>query len=71
MSVSKPEYERVVEYAKHRSWLVGQDRYDVVPRPDRVVWKKNGEVITYDELPPLVKDFLNRRAAEIAPLLAH
>lgn len=68
----KPEYARIIEYAKHRSFfLPGGDRWDLVPAADHVTWKKNGRAASYADVPALIKDLLGRLHVEIAPLWAH
>jgi hypothetical protein len=64
----KPEYVRIVEYAKQRLWIIGGDRYVLTPLADRVVWTKNGAPLA--AAPAEIMDFMEQHDPATAALLA-
>jgi hypothetical protein len=56
----KQQYQPVVEYAKHRLWVIDGDRYELWPLSNRLNLRKNGEEISLSQMPKMIREFLHR-----------
>lgn len=56
----KEQYQPVVEYAKHRLWVIDGDRYELWPLSNRMIFIKNNEEIAFKMVPPIIRRFLHR-----------
>ncbi|APS00238.1 hypothetical protein BCY86_05735 [Pajaroellobacter abortibovis] len=50
----KPKYEMLVEYAKHCSWIVEENHYEVHPLTDKVIYRKGAHLVTRKQMPEQV-----------------
>jgi hypothetical protein len=58
--VLKDQYQPVVEYAKHRLWVIDGDRYELLPLSNRLIFRKNNEEISFSLVPKIIRKFLHR-----------
>ena len=56
----KEQYLPVVEYAKHRLWIIDGDRYELWPLSSRLIFRKNGKEIDFSLVPQRIRMFLHR-----------
>jgi hypothetical protein len=65
----KPEYVPLVNYAKHRMWLLDGARYDLVPLPHETRLTRDGVPIAPRDLPRPIQDFIAKAPDVFTPLL--
>jgi hypothetical protein len=58
--VLKEQYRPVVEYAKHRLWIIDGDRYELRPMSNRLILIRNNEEISFTLAPRIIRKFLDR-----------
>ncbi|WP_141730872.1 sulfatase-like hydrolase/transferase [Oligoflexus tunisiensis] len=56
----KPEYQSLVDYAKHRVFMDATGTYYIKPLEDRVLIEKNGQIIPAAQLPTFAKRILEQ-----------
>ncbi|WP_216636004.1 hypothetical protein [Pajaroellobacter abortibovis] len=44
----------LVEYAKHCSWIVEENHYEVHPLTDKVIYRKGAHLVTRKQMPEQV-----------------
>ena len=56
----KEQYRPVVEYAKHRLWVIDGDRYELWPLDKGLIFRKNNEEISMMLVPQIIRNYLHR-----------